>query len=156
MIDYSRAYHHGVLVPDIDAAMAEMGEPLGLEWCELQHREQQVWTPENGTHGIDLRFTYSAGTGQHLELLQGAPGSIWDANVHGAGVHHIGVWSDDVGGETAALIAHGWTLRMASHPPDAGFGAFTYVQPHSGLIVELVTTAVRPMFERWYAGGALA
>ena len=32
---------------------------------------------------------------------------------------------------------------------------FTYVQPPSGLLVELVSTAVQPMFERWFAGGPL-
>lgn len=153
-IDYGRAYHHGVRVPDLDVAMEELGDTLGLTWCQPQQREQPVWLPDVGATTIPLRFTYSMQGPQYLELLEGAPGSIWDGREQ-PGLHHIGVWSDDVGGETEALIARGWSLRLAQTSPAEGCGAFTYVQPPSGLIVELVTTAVRPMFERWFAGGPL-
>jgi hypothetical protein len=46
-------------------------------------------------------------------------------------------------------------LAMAQASPDKGYGAFTYVQPPSGLIVELVWSAIKPMFDRWFAGGPL-
>ena len=154
MIDYARVYHHGIRVPDLDVAMEEMSA-LGIRWCEPQDREQAVWLPDAGETTIPLRFTYSMDGPQHAELLEGAPGSIWDGR-DTPGVHHIGVWSDDVRGESDALVAAGWTLRLAQRPPDEGYGAFTYVQPPSGLIVELVSSSIRPMFERWFAGGPLA
>lgn len=154
MLDYSHAYHHGVRVPDLDAAMDEIGTSLGITWCEPQDREQQVWLPDAGPASIPLRFTYSAEGLQHLELLQGASGSICDGRDE-PGLHHIGVWCDDVAGDTQALIDRGWTLRLAQRSPDDGFGAFTYIQPPSGLIVELVWSAIAPMFERWFAGGPL-
>ena len=155
MIDYSRCYHHGVRVADLQAAMSEIGSALGITWCEPQEREQAVWLPDVGTTTVPLLFTYSAEGPQHVELLQGAPGSIWDGREQ-PGLHHIGVWSDDVAGETQALIDHGWTLRLGQTSPEKGYGAFTYVQPPSGLIVELVTSAIKPMFDRWFAGGPLA
>lgn len=158
MIDFSRAYHVGVRVPDIDRAMHEMGSTLGVQWCSLQEREQTVWLPDQGSVNIPLRFTYSSATApaspMHLELLEGAPGSIWDGRV-APGAHHLGVWSDDVRGDTQALVDAGWTLLMAQAPPENGFGAFTYVQPPSGLIVELVWSAIAPMFQRWFDGGPL-
>jgi catechol 2,3-dioxygenase-like lactoylglutathione lyase family enzyme len=155
MTSYADCYHQGVRVPDLDAAMEELGESLGLTWCEVQEREQSVWLPAVGLTSITLRFTYSAGTGQHVELLEGAPGSVWDGRDH-PGIHHVGLWSDDVRRDTEAAGARGWTVPAAQRPPEEGYGAFTYVQPPSGLIVEYVTTAVRPMFERWFAGGPLA
>ncbi len=155
MFDYGQAYHHGVRVPDLDAAMDEIGASLGLTWCEPQEREQQVWLPDVGPTSIPLRFTYSTQGPQHLELLQGAPGTIWDGRDE-PGVHHIGVWCDDVAADTRRLIDRGWTLRLGQRGPADGYGAFTYVQPPSGLIVELVWSALRPMFERWFAGGLLA
>ncbi len=154
MIDFTRAYHLGIRVPDIGAAMSEMGETLGVTWCSLQEREQSVWTPDTGSVTIPLKFTYSAEDPMHLELLEGAPGSIWDGRVS-PGAHHIGVWSDDVRADTQSLIDAGWTLLMAQAEPAQGFGAFTYVQPPSGLIVELVWSAIKPMFDRWFAGGPL-
>lgn len=154
MIDFSRAYHLGVRVPDIGRAMDEMGESLGLNWCSLQEREQTVWLPTEGVVNVPLKFTYSSTGPMHLELLEGGAGSIWDGRV-ASGAHHIGVWSDDVRGDTQTLVDAGWTLLMAQAPPDNGYGAFTYVQPPSGLIVELVWSAIAPMFQRWFDGGPL-
>ena len=155
MIDYANCYHQGVRVPDLDAAMAEIGPVLGVTWCEPQRREQALWLPDVGDTSVPLRFTYSAEGPQHIELLEGASGSVWDGR-EAPGLHHVGLWSDDVGGQTEELVAAGWTLLLAQRSPDDGYGAFTYVQPVGGLIVELVTTAARPMFERWTAGGPLA
>lgn len=155
MIDYSRCYHHGVRVPDLDAAMEEMGKALGVTWCQPQSREQAVWLPDKGATTIPLRFTYATEGPQHIELLEGAPGSIWDGREQ-PGLHHIGLWSDDVGGETQDLVDRGWTVRLGQRGPDDGYGAFTYVQPPSGLVVELVSSALKPMFDRWFAGGPLA
>lgn len=154
MIDFGRAYHLGIRVPDIDAAMAEMGRSLGVTWCSVQEREQSVWLPDRGTVSIPLRFTYSAEDPMHLELLEGAPGSIWDGRIS-PGAHHVGVWSDDVRADTQSLVDAGWTLLMAQAEPTQGYGAFTYVQPPSGLVVELVWSAIKPMFDRWFAGGPL-
>ncbi len=154
-VDYGRCYHQGIRVPDLEAAMAEMGESLGVTWCRVQESEQVVWLPDAGECRIPLRFTYSAEGPQHIELLQGAAGSIWDGR-SAPGLHHVGVWSDDVAGETRALEQRGWKVLMAQAPPDRGYGAFTYVQPPSGLIVELVWSAIAPMFQRWFAGGPLA
>jgi catechol 2,3-dioxygenase-like lactoylglutathione lyase family enzyme len=107
-----------------------------------------------GESVIPLRFTYSAQGPLHLELLEGAPGSIWDGR-ESPGLHHVGVWSDDVAADTEALLDAGWTLRLAQQSPETGYGIFTYLQPPSGLIVELVWSRVQPMFERWFAGGSL-
>ena len=105
---------------------------------------------------IPLRFTYSAEGPQHVELLEGAPGSIWDGREQ-PGMHHVGLWSDDVRARHRGTSSHAdGRCASAQRPPEEGYGAFTYVQPPSGLIVEFVTTAVRPMFERWFAGGPLA
>lgn len=156
MIDNARTYHTGIRVPDIEKAMVELGASLNLTWCSLQQREQNVWTPATGAITVPLKFTYSCEGPVHLELLQGAPGSIWDGREQ-PGIHHTGVWVDDVKAETEARVAAGWTIAAAGAPPEKGYGAFTYVvPPSSGLIVELVSSAIEPMFARWFAGGALA
>ena len=154
-IDWSRAYHTGIRVPDINAARVEMADALGVTWCSLQERDQHVWTPETGSIEVSLKFTYTAEGPNHLELLEGTPGSVWDGRIS-PGVHHIGVWVDDVSAETAACAAKGWTVVAAQQSPEAGYGVFSYVQPPSGAIIELVLASIQPMFERWWAGGPLA
>jgi catechol 2,3-dioxygenase-like lactoylglutathione lyase family enzyme len=111
--------------------------------------------PGEGATTVPLRFTYSADGPQHIELLQGTPGSVWDGREQ-PGLHHVGLWSDDLVGETERMVAAGWTLRLAQRDPAEGYGAFTYVQPPSGLLVELVSSALKPMFDRWFAGGPLS
>ena len=136
---------------------------LGIGWAESEARLSIAFDEEAYSLGFGemreydtdvLRFTYSSQGPQHIELLQGGRGSIWDGAEH-PGVHHIGVWSDDVAGDTRALVEQGWIVRLAQADPEQGYGAFTYVQPPSGLLVELVSSAVRPRFERWFAGGSL-
>ena len=155
MIDWSRTFHTGIRVPDLDAAMAEQGGPLGVTWAQPQERQQPLWTPERGLHTVPLRFVYSCEGPNHIELLQGTPNTFW-AGRQQPGAHHIGVWADDVPAETKALEAKGWTLVGAGAPPEDGYGIYTYLAPPSGLIVELVGSIAQPMFERWWAGGALA
>ena len=156
VFDFLRVYHSGVRVPDVHAAMAELGPQLGVTWAEpVSTPGQSVWTPEHGQQHVPLSFTYSCEGPQHIELLEGAPGSVWDGRER-PGLHHLGVWSDDVAAETEAFLAAGWTLALAMCSPDEGYGRFTYVQPPgSGLLVELVSSAARPRFENWWAGGSL-
>jgi hypothetical protein len=154
--DYQQAlYHVGVRVPDLDAAMDELGKGLGMSWAQIVERDQPVWTPSEGVYAIPLRFTYSCEGPQHVELLQGAPGSLWDG-ADWPGVHHHGVWVDDVAAETERLLGLGWTLEMAGKAPEDGYGSMTYVRSPQGFLLEPVAAAVRPRFERWWAGGAFA
>jgi catechol 2,3-dioxygenase-like lactoylglutathione lyase family enzyme len=156
MIDYADLFHTGIRVPDLEEAMVELGEGLGVTWAETRENPAQtLWTPTDGLQEIHLRYTYSAEAPQHVELLHGTPGSFWDGDDR-TGAHHLGIWVDDVAAETGRLVELGWTLVGAQRDPGdgGGFGVFTYVKPPSGLIVELVDRAVLPFFEQWW-GAAL-
>jgi catechol 2,3-dioxygenase-like lactoylglutathione lyase family enzyme len=154
MIDFRDLFHVGVRVPDLDAAMDEMGESMGLVWAEAREIEaQRLWTPERGLEEIHLDFTYSAVGPQHVELLAGPPGTFWDGREQ-PGAHHLGLWADDVTVEADRMIAMGWTLAGAhSDPGDGdGYGMFAYVRPPSGLIVEFVDRSLGAFFTDWWAG----
>lgn len=155
VFDYQQVFHVGVRVGDLERAMAELGDGLGLTWSAVTERQQRVWLPGEGAGTLTLRFTYSAEGPQHVELLQGPPGSIWDGDDL-PGVHHMGVWTDDVVTHTRRLVEAGWTLELAQLPPDEGYGAFTYVRSPGGFLLEPVWSGLKPMFERWWAGGSLS
>ena len=153
MIDYQQLFHVGVRVPDLEAAMDELGATTGVTWAPARDSaSQQLWTPEGGMQELHLRYTYSAEGPQHIELLEGPPGSFWDGRQH-PGAHHVGVWVEDVATETSRLLDAGWMLVGSNCDPGAGegYGIFTYLRPPSGLIVELVDSAVRPFFEHWWS-----
>jgi lactoylglutathione lyase len=153
VIDYQRLFHVGVRVPNLDTAMDEIGAGTGVTWAEpRENHAQSLWTPGLGLQEIHLKYTYSAEGPQHIELLEGPAGTFWDGR-EAPGAHHVGVWADDVQAETDRLVSIGWTLIGAQHDPaaGAGVGMFTYLQPASGLIVELVDSAVLPHFETWWS-----
>lgn len=154
MIDYQRLYHCGMLVADLDAAMAELGPVLGCTWASVQHvAAMPLWTPA-GKMETPLTFVYSCEGPQHVELLAGGPGSPWDPAA-GAGLHHLGIWVDDVATEVDICLAQGWRVTAAAASPDEGYGPFVYVVPPSGPIIELVSSRLQARFERWWAGATL-
>jgi catechol 2,3-dioxygenase-like lactoylglutathione lyase family enzyme len=156
MSDYNDAlFHVGVRVPDLESAMRELSDGLGITWAEVIEREQPMWTPGAGASTTRLRFTYSCEGPQHVELLQGEPGTLWDGRDL-PGVHHHGIWVDDVAAETERLVALGWTLEMAGKAPEEGYGSMSYVRSPNGFLLEPVTSAARPRFERWWAGGSFS
>lgn len=156
MGDYQQQlFHVGIRVPDLEAAMEDVGRTLGLTWATVVERDQQVWTPSGGVATTPLRFTYSTEGPQHVELLQGASGSVWDGHDL-PGLHHVGVWADDVAAETERLLAAGWSLEAAERPPEEGYGAMSYLRSPSGLRLEPVSSRFKSKFERWWAGAALA
>ncbi len=154
MFDSGELFHVGIRVPDIEKAMGDLGDDSGGGWAKLQHRQQPVWLPGVGHTELELRFTYSSAGPVRLELLQGPAGSIW-AGDDVPGPHHLGYWVDDVAATTEGLLERGWALEAASRAPEDGYGAFTYVRSPSGVLVEPVSTVVRPAFEQWWAGGDL-
>ena len=155
MFDYQQLFHTGIRVPNLEAAMAEIGAALGVTWAAPMHNPTQaVWTPADGQQSLDLKFTYSAEGPQHIELLEGPAGSVWDGR-EAPGVHHQGVWVDDVTSEVERCVALGWSCVASAAAPDEGYGTYAYLQPPSGMIVELVNSAAKPRFESWWAGGAL-
>ena len=152
--DYQQAlFHVGVRVPDLEAAMEPLGASIGFTWAHIVERDQALWTPAQGQHTVPLRFTYSCEGPQHVELLQGAPGSLWDG-ADSPGVHHQGVWVDDVAAEVERLVAEGWSLEAAQRSPEDGYGVMAYVRSPGGVLLEPVAVAVRPRFERWWSGGS--
>jgi catechol 2,3-dioxygenase-like lactoylglutathione lyase family enzyme len=153
MFNLQEIFHIGIRVPNLYQAMEEMGESLNVTWTEVvESPGQRIWTPEHGQQEVPLKFVYSCEGPQHVELLEGAKGSFWDGS-EDSGVHHLGVWVDDVKGETERLLALGWDLLGSARSPEEGYASMAYLAPPSGTIVELVTSANKPRFERWYAGG---
>ena len=154
MIDFKEIFHIGIRVPNIEAAMEEMGESLNVTWAELvENSSQGLWTPDDGQQNISLKFVYSCEGDQHLELLEGQSGSFWDGNEN-PGVHHFGVWVDDVKAETERLLGLDWELLGSAKSPAEGFGNMTYLAPSNGTILELVASINKPRFERWWDGGS--
>ncbi len=101
--DYSQGpYHVGVRAQDIDVALAEMGDSLRLTWTDFVERDQPVWMPGEGLK----RFRYGSPTSERdrntSNCCRACPAPCGTAPT--PGVHHLGVWVEDVAAETERLV----------------------------------------------------
>lgn len=147
-------FHVGLLVPDIDAAMAELSETQGVTWASVRDWPMRIWLPARGYVDVELKLTFSQQGPCRLELIQGSPGTHVDPAA-GFGAHHLGYWVDDPQAETERLLAQGGELVASAASPDEGYGRFTYVRWPNGMLVEPVAIANKERFEAWWAGGEL-
>lgn len=106
-------FHVGVLVADLDAAMADFTRTLGiafrpvslLVWdrVELDMRDGY---PEAGDVQ-ELRLVYSVAGPPYLELIEMTGNGVWGTQ-HAEGLHHIGLDSSDVVSDITAAKDIGW------------------------------------------------
>ena len=144
----ARSYHVGFVVPDLDEAIALMTKALGVPFTapmELPFRT--LHTPE-GEREVTLRLAYSTRPA-HVELIESAPGTLWDFDDRVRG-HHVGVWADDVAAEADRLEGLGMrTVWWATD--DTGRMAFSYHETPYGFYLELVDAVARSFYPGWFA-----
>jgi hypothetical protein len=146
----ARIYHVGIVVADLDAAMAELGETAGLRWGKVQRYALEYGTPA-GPRVFDPSFVISLDGPPHVELLGQLAGSMWAE----LGLHHLGLWSDDVPAESAALAARGcaWESALMDAEGRPAGGCYHRLAA-AGVRVELVSRAnSAPALTRYLAGG---
>lgn len=139
-------FHIGVIVDDLDAALMELTEMFGYEWCP----PLAVQTPvvlADGEMMLDLRFTYSVTT-PRVEVVQAISGTLW-VPAPGSGIHHAGYWSDDLTADSALLEANGYLTEAKGVRPD-GTPAWAYHRSSSGPRIELVSRQLQPGLEQYW------
>lgn len=156
-LEWGEVFHVGVRVTDLAAAQQELSKSLGVTWTKPATIPMKAWTPEAGFQSYDLTLSFTAEGPVHIELLHGSDGSYYDVRDGGAGLHHIGVWVDDVTKVNQDLVAQGYTVELAGDTPEKGYGSFTYIRSPGGVLFEPESGlgGSKERFERWYAGGSL-
>lgn len=126
-------YHLGVVVADLQRAMTELHELLGVEWLTpVLSGSQLTDTPSTGAAP---NLVMSKQGPPYLELLELTPGTIWDE----PGLHHVGFWAADAVGESARMTAAGFPLVACAGvlAGDTQPGVF-YHRTTDGLLLEMV------------------
>ena len=139
-------YHTGIVVEDFDESLDRLASQAGHIFAEPMKYDVRLRTP-SGETTVELLVTYSCGTGPLIEVIRAVPGTHW-LPVAGSGLHHLGYWSDDIDGDSAALAAAGLPLEAAGlGPDDQVVYAYHYVQ--GGIRIELVDRAMKPVIDQW-------
>jgi hypothetical protein len=142
-------FHAGVVVDDFGAALDDLSDLFGHEWCPTMSVSTPVVLPE-GEITLDLVFTYSKTT-PRVEVIKSVPGTLWTP-APGSGIHHLGYWSDDVAADAARLTARGYAAEATGVRPD-GAAVWAYHRSPSGPRIELVSRDIAAGLEGYWASG---
>lgn len=148
----SPIYHVGIVVPALEPAMARLSEVSGLTWGRIQRFPVEFDTP-TGPRTFDQTFALSLEGPPYIELLVRVEDSVWSRT----GPHHLGMWSDDVAGRSAALEGDGclWEAALLDAEGRRAGGCY-HVLPELDTRVELVSRAGAFRLRNYLAGGDYA
>ena len=142
MITFDDIYHVGIIVPDMEAAMEELGRRFGCGWRDPSTATVRV-RDEGGDRILTPRVTFcDQSTPIALELIEALPGTLWDVG-ESSQLHHFGLYVESV---QAAIdeLGPGMTLEMAGLDRDGMLAGFCYVNDGLGVRMELVARGGLP------------
>ena len=127
----SDVHHVGIAVRSLDQALALFHDALGLPVVKRGD------APARGARVAMLSAGHS-----YLEVIEPttdtSPFAAYIAD-RGEGLHHLGLWSDDVESQVSALRGH--RVPLEDHEPRDGFtGRLSYLRPEAfdGATIEVV------------------
>jgi len=133
----------GIVVPDVAAARDRLADQLGLTWGPILHLDEVAYRDGSGTD-LTLPATLCYSVDQPcLELIEAMPGTVWELNEH-SNLHHVGIWSDDLLGDSTGLTRAGCPLQLCGRRRDDAPVSFTYQRDDElGVRFELVDATMR-------------
>ncbi len=141
-LDHADLWHTGIVVDDLEAAKAELGDQLGVTWFE--GGAEILLVTADGTRSVTTAYALSRQGPHHIELGQSVPGTLWTATAPGQ-AHHIGYWVDDVTTASRELERRGARHVASVTIKDGVPPMCAYHQTANGLYVEVVNRAMEPM-----------
>src|SRR6201997_3144983 len=136
-------YPTGIVVSDLDAAMARLSALTGYRWINPLSYALPFRT-STGTRELTSTIVYSV-QAPHIELLQEVPGSPWTA-APGNSVHHLGYFTDNLTDTAKALEDNGFTFEMTAAVSGSDLALFAYYTDAVGTRIEIVDRALFPDF----------
>lgn len=136
-------YHTGLVVPDLEAAMARLTALAGYQWISPMSYTLPFRTTA-GTRELTSTIVYSV-QAPYLELLQEVPGTPWTA-APGNAVHHVGYFTDNLAQTARSLQDNGFVFEMTADVPGMELGMFAYYVDAVGTRIEIVDRALFPDF----------
>jgi hypothetical protein len=136
-------YHTGIVVPDLDVAMARLSALAGYQWITPLSYTLPFRTATE-TRELTSTVVYSVQS-PHVELLQEVPGTPWTA-APGNSVHHLGYFTDNLADTARTLEANGLTFEMTADVPGSELALFAYYVDAFGTRIEIVDRALFPDF----------
>ncbi len=144
-------YHTGIVVSDLDDAMARLSALAGYTWIAPMSYTLPFRTAA-GTRELTSTFVYSLQS-PHVELIQEVPDSPWTAP-RGNAIHHLGYFTDDLTATARALEDNGFVFEATADVSPPGLALFAYYVDSSGTRIEIVDRSLFPDFAAFLRSAA--
>jgi catechol 2,3-dioxygenase-like lactoylglutathione lyase family enzyme len=139
----SRLFHSGIVVADIDKAMAELSASHGLTWRGGRPSIHHLYYFD-ADQEPELRIAFCIEGPPHIELIEAKEGTIWPPKA--CGLHHLCYWSPEAEATASSLEAQGYQ-RLSGRPGSAG----GYFRSPSGLVIEVLPEDYYQHLAGWLA-----
>ena len=144
----SELFHVGIVVPDLEAALAHFTDLLGIGWGPVVAIDaHDVRDADGNDLSLPTTLCYSTSP-PYLELIQETPGTVWVCNEH-SNLHHIGFWTDALDADSDHLVAARCPLELCGREGGRVPVSFTYNRDPLGVRIELIDAAMRPTMEQY-------
>jgi catechol 2,3-dioxygenase-like lactoylglutathione lyase family enzyme len=152
-MSYTAHFHVGILVADIDRAIARFSDALGVSFTEPTEQITTLYDPEPAE--CRVRAAYSTNEPPYLELVEAVGDGVLSLR-QGEGLHHLGFWAPDF--DTYATSETGLSLPAGPRfclAPGAPTMWLTDPADLHGVRLEMVSSALRPGLEAALAAGRM-
>lgn len=156
MIDRDmQLFHTGIIVDDLEQAMASWGVALGLHWAPPKSAATPMHCPD-GVLGREVRFSYSVEGPHHIELLEQVDPSPYLSLTGGRYIHHLGYYTRDLAGQSRRLEDLGFPCELSGVTAGGGVARATFHRNvlAPGMWIELVDESVASDIDPWMADAA--
>jgi len=145
-------FHIGILVPDLEEAQDKFARLFGISFTNVASAEYEIIRPESGTRlRRSSRMCYSAEGPPYYELMQ-ADSSDFFGPPETMRIHHVGLWTSDVGRAQQRAGEIGLRTDAETRDPVGRLGVFfTNPQDAYGIRFEFLPEAKRAGFEKFIA-----
>ena len=129
--------------------MDRFSDAIGTRWVDhfvqVRHR-----SATDAIVNVELHTSFSLDGPVHLELIEAAPGTIWELGA-GPQLHHVGLWTDDIAAEAERLVRSGLpAVATGLNSVDESVpGLFSYHANPLGGKVELVHIDMQQRMHDW-------
>lgn len=144
-------YHTGIIVSDLEAAMARLTALAGYRWI-TPVSYTLPFRMTSGTQEVTSTFVYSL-QAPHVELIKEVPGTAWTA-APGNAIHHLGYWTDDLAESARRLEDNGFTFEATADTAGPDLALFAYYVDAAGTRIEIVDRALFPDFPAFLQAAA--
>lgn len=141
-------FHFAMAVPDLERAMAQGRDALGIAWTRVRDVVLPLRGPSGERSETAFQAVYSLQGPPYVELVCGPRGSLFGAP-DGPRLHHAGLIVDDPGAEARRLEGLGYRITGTAVTADGSPGSVVYVAGPFGLQLELMAPPLRGVLDDW-------